>query len=112
MTSEIVYAISNSSLNLYPYNSRTNFCNKLPKELSAINRSDNSLWISVENFIMENSIITYQKKSNVPDIIFTNIATEQNKFLYMSERCFDTEESVELFLMSEFRALSLYFSSS
>ena len=94
MISEVIYAISNSSMNLYPNNSRAKFCSKLPKELIATKKAENYLWLSVENIILANTLVNYQKSDTLPDIIFKNVEKEQNKLFYMPERCFETERSI------------------
>ena len=97
MLAEIIYAISNSSMHLFSNNTKTRFRNKFPKELSVFNRVDNSLWISVENIVMENTVTNYRKKSKLPEIIFTSDKTDQSRMFHMSERHFKTDKSVELF---------------
>ena len=114
MTSEIIYAISNSSMELYPNNTKAKFRNKLPKELSVVNRGDNSLWISFENVIMENAITNFRNNNNVvvPDMVFTSNQSDDSRVLQMSKSYFNTGKSVEQFLKSEFSMIATYFANS
>ena len=109
MTSELIYAVSNSGMDIFPTNSRTQFSNKFPKEISTTH-DDNALYLSVENLIMENTIIQYKNKRGLPDIIWK--APNSIKLFKMPERWFNTTQSMEMFLKREFKIISRYFSDS
>ena len=109
MTSELIYAVSNSSMDVFPTNSRTNFSNKFPKEISTIH-DDNALYLSVENLILENTIVQYKNKKGLPDIIWKS--SNSIKLFKMPERWFNTPQSMEMFLKREFKIISRYFSDS
>ena len=106
MTNELIYAVSNSSMDVFPTNSRTKFSNKFPKEIS-ITCNDNSLYLSVENLILENTIIQYKNKRDSPDIIWKS--SKLFKTFKMPERWFNTSKSLEMFLKSEFKTISTHF---
>ena len=100
MDRELLYAISNSSMDIYPENSRTKFSNKFPKEI-LIDSDTNSLWVSIETIIMENTIVQYKAMNNTPDIIW--FSSNFHTSFTMPERCFDGPKSLEVFLKSQFR---------
>ncbi len=100
MNRELLYAISNSNMDMFPVNSRTKFSNKFPKEFSIDNINDNAIWISVENIIMQNTIIQYKNIGNIPDIIW--FTSNFHKTFSMPEICFDSPKSIETYLRSEF----------
>ena len=87
MTNELIYAVSNSSMDVFPTNSRTNFSNKFPKEISPT-RDDNTLYLSVESLIMENTIVQYKHKNGLPDIIWKS--SNLIKSFKMPERWFNS----------------------
>ena len=109
MTNELVYAVSNSGMDIFPTNSRTQFSNKFPKEIFTTH-DDNALYLSVENLILENTIIQYKNKRGLPDIIWK--ASNSIKLFKMPERWFNTTQSMEMFLKREFKIISRYFSGS
>ena len=80
MNSQIVYAVSNSSMELYPSNTRSRFCNHLSKEVFVQETGKNSLWLTLENLLTENTIVSYNKSDNLPDIIFNHSIRDKSSF--------------------------------
>ena len=106
MTSELIYVVSNSGMDVFPKNSRTKFSNNFPKEIS-ITHNDNALYLSVENLILENPIIQYKNRRGSPDIIWKS--SRLVKSFKMPERYFNTSQSLEMFLKSEFKNIPSFF---
>lgn len=109
MTNEVMYALSNSSMDVFPTNSRTNLSNKFPKEISTT-RDDNTLYPSVENLVMENTIVQYKNQKGLPDMIWKS--SNLIKSFKMLVRWFNSPQSMEIFLKKEFKIISRYFSDS
>ena len=106
MTSELIYVVSNSGMDVFPKNSRTKFSNNFPKEIS-ITHNDNALYLSVENLILENTIIQYKNRRGSPDIIWKS--SRLVKSFKTPERYFNSSQSVEMLLKSEFKNMSPFF---
>ena len=68
MASEQIYIISNASMHIFPKNTRAKFSNMLAKEIYPRQQGQNSLWFSLENIIMKNTLIHYESDPNIPDI--------------------------------------------
>ena len=100
MISELIYVVSNSGMDVFPKNSRTKFSNNFPKEIS-ITHNDNALYLSVENLILENTIIQYKNRRGSPDISWKS--SRLVKSFKMPERYFNTSQSVEMFLKLQFK---------
>ena len=57
MRSGHIYVISNASMGIFPLNSRAKFSNELPKSMKPKDVESESLFISLESLVMENSFI-------------------------------------------------------
>ena len=101
MNAQIIYAVSNSSMELYRGNTRSTFCNHLSKEIFVDQTGKNCLWLNLENLLTENTIVTYNKSDNLPDIIFNHSRKDQSKFFKMSKQNFSSNESVKHYLKLE-----------
>ena len=109
MSAQIVYAVSNSSMELYPGNTRAKFSNHLSKEVFVQNTGKNSLWLTLENVLSENSIVNYTKSDNLPDIIFNHSERDKSRFFRMSKQKFTSNESVKDYLKFELTLLTEQF---
>ena len=112
MREQSLYVLSNSSMNVFPSNTRTEFSNKFSKEIQVTTQDRNeNLWISIENVNIQNTIIPYKSIDGMPDII---CHSSKLKFeLTIPENYFETVKSFDDFLRHEIRrktleALSLY----
>ena len=112
MNAQIVYAVSNSSMELYPSNTRARFCNHLSKEVFVQETGKNSLWLTLENLLTENTIVSYNKSDNLPDIIFNHSRRDKSKFFKMSKQNFRSNESVKDYLKVELGLLTEKFVGS
>ena len=112
MSEGVLFALSNSSLDIYPGNTRSSYTNRLPATISVSKIGVSGLWLSLESLAIENSIIPY-KKSVDPDIItYEEIDISHNKFqsyeeFFMPERWFENSRTFISFLQRE--CLSLFF---
>ena len=94
MNGGVIYALSNSSMTIYPDNTRANYINTLPRTIGVSQVGASSIWLSLESVAIENSIIPY-KKSEEPDIITYD---EIYQTFFMPEQCFDDTNSFVNFL--------------
>ena len=106
MNPQIIYALSNSSMELYRGNTRSTFCNQLSKEIFVDQTRKNCLWLNLENLLTENTIVTYNKSDSLPDIIFNHSRKDQSKFFKMSKQNFNSNESVKDYLKLELESLT------
>lgn len=72
MRSGHIYVISNASMGIFPLNSRAKFSNELPKAIKPKDAESNSLFISLESLVMENSFIE-NTAPNAIQIVCRNI---------------------------------------
>ena len=112
MSEGVLFALSYSSLDIYPGNTRSSYTNRLPATISVSKIGVSGLWLSLESLAIENSIIPY-KKSVDPDIItHEEIDISHNKFqsyeeFFMPERWFENSRTFISFLQRE--CVSLFF---
>ena len=71
-----LYVISNGSMNVFPENKRSQFVNRLVKPLTQINSTSSYYYISLDSITIENSIVQYHTKNEVPDIVCFNRSIE------------------------------------
>ena len=69
MAQQTVYALSNSSMETYPNNTRSKFSNKLSKEIRVTDSNHKTLLMSLDSITFENSILQC-KSDNRPDLIY------------------------------------------
>ena len=94
MNEGVIYTLSNSSMTIYPDNTRANYINTLPRTIGVSQVGASSIWLSLESVAIENSIIPY-KKSEEPDIITYD---EIYQTFFIPEQCFDDTNSFVSFL--------------
>ena len=71
-----LYVISNGLMNVFPENKRSQFINRLVKPLSQINSTSSYYYTTLDSVTIENSIIQYHTKNEVPDIVCFNRSIE------------------------------------
>ena len=81
MSTNIIYTLSNSSMKIYPNNTRTKFTNKLYKQIEVTRQGYDSLWMSLESITFENTIIQYKGDTSY-DIICFPFDIERYAFPY------------------------------
>ncbi len=80
MSEGVLFALSNSSLDISPGNTRSSYTNRLPATISVSKIGVKGLWLSLASLAIENPIIPY-KKSEVPDIItFEEVDASHKEF--------------------------------
>ena len=106
MSEGVLFALSNSSTDIYPDNTRSSYTNKLPRTISVSKVGVNGLWLSLESLAIENSIIPY-KKSEEADIITyeeKNVLDKEFKTFeefFIPQRWFENTRSFISFLQRE-----------
>ena len=109
MEDEIIYTISNASMNLFPQNSRAKFSNALPKVITTKYANISSLYVSLENLIMENSIVQYKGEINTPDICWS--IKDKNYPFLLKESNFESAYTLTKLMNREIKIASKYFIS-
>ena len=69
MSGDIIYLLSNASMNVFSNNTRSLYSNTLAKPITASLSRGDLLWVSLESVTLENYIIQYPKQID-PDIIY------------------------------------------
>ena len=106
-----MFALSNSSTDIYPDNTRSSYTNKLPRTISVSKVGVNGLWLSLESLAIENSIIPYKKSEEADIITYEEIDVSNNKFqsyeeFFIPQQWFENTHAFISFLQWE--CLSLF----
>lgn len=109
MSSQHVYTISNASMDIFPENSRGSFSNILPKPIKPKNENTKALYLSLDNLIMENTLVQYSSEPFTPDIYWFNPSNSDSRTFYLDISKFHSRKSLLLLLRKEIRNATRYF---
>ena len=106
MSEGVLFALSNSSTDIYPDNTRSSYTNKLPRTISVSKVGVNGLWLSLESLAIENSIIPYKKSEEADIITYEEKDVLDKEFksfekFFIPQRWFENTRSFISFLQRE-----------